>query len=254
MHVVTIVNQKGGVGKSMTSANLGSALSRTGLRVLAIDLDPQGTLTRGTLGDRSGQGTAEALGYGISASEEPPSIASFATPIAAFGFDLLASNVDRLTSCDESLRANSARQMLLTQQLADVEDAYDVVVLDSPPSLGALTMTGIYASDSVLVPVDASAESLDGLGLLKVTLQRTRAIKRDLKIMGAVVTKFNARATVDTGVLHVMEADSAFPFVATIRLTNQAKTAFMERRPLTPPAPIGEDYAALAEAVRGAIA
>ena len=129
-----------------------------------------------------------------------------------------------------------------------------MVVLDSPPSLGALTMTGIYASDSVLVPVDASAESLDGLGLLKVTLQRTRAIKRDLKIMGAVVTKFNARATVDTGVLHVMEADSAFPFVATIRLTNQAKTAFMERRPLTPPAPIGEDYAALAEAVRGAIA
>ena len=81
MHVVTIVNQKGGVGKSMTSANLGSALSRTGLRVLAIDLDPQGTLTRGTLGDRSGQGTAEALGYGISASEEPPSIASFATQL-----------------------------------------------------------------------------------------------------------------------------------------------------------------------------
>jgi cellulose biosynthesis protein BcsQ len=191
--------------------------------VLAIDLDPQGTRTLGTLGDRTGQGTAEALGYGISAAEEPPGIAMFATAIPAFGFDLLASNVDRLTSCDESLRANSARQMLLTQQLADVEDTYDMVVLDSPPSLGALTMTGIYASDSVLVPVDASAESLHGLGLLKVTLQRTRAIKKDLKILGAVVTKFNARATVDTSVLSVMEADGAFPFVQTIRLTNQGK-------------------------------
>lgn len=71
--------------------------------------------------------------------------------------------------------------MLLTQQLADVEDVYDVVVLDSPPSLGVLTMAGIYASDSVPVPVDASAESLDGLGLLKVTRIRTRAIKRDLR-------------------------------------------------------------------------
>ena len=251
--MITIVNQKGGVGKSMTTANLGGALAREGLRVLVIDLDPQGTLTRGTLGDRTGSGTAEVLGYGISATEDPPGIRTFVRPISAFGFDLLASNVDRLTSADESLRANSARQMLLTQQLAEIEDDYDVVVLDSPPSLGALTMTGIYASDSVLVPVDASAESLDGLGLLKVTLNRTRAIKKDLKLMGAVVTKFNGRATVDTSVLNVMRADGSFPFVQTIRLTNQAKTAFMEKKPLTPPAPIGEDYAALATAVRGAL-
>ncbi len=64
-----------------------------------------------------------------------------------------------------------------------------------------------------------------------MTLQRTRSIRKDLKILGAVATKFNARATVDTSVLSVMEADSAFPFVQNIRLTNQAKAAFMERRP-----------------------
>lgn len=71
--------------------------------------------------------------------------------------------------------------------------------------------------------------------------------------MGEVVTTYNARATVDTTVLEVMRADDAFPWVQTIRLTNRAKTAFMERRPLAPAAPIGEDYAVLATAVRGAI-
>jgi chromosome partitioning protein len=255
--VVVVVNQKGGVGKSTVAGNLAAALAQQRKKVLAIDLDPQGTLTTATIGDRTRPGTAEILGYGAPTGSSVGSVIELALFSAAFGIDVLTSNIDRLTAREEGLRADSTQQLLLAEQLTSCEGRYDVVIIDSPPNLGALTMSGIYASDVVLVPIDAAGESMDGLGLLKATLARARKIKPDVRILGAVITRLSERAEVDAGVLEVVRSDPDFPFTKSIRYTTKFKKAFLARQPITnfdPSHPAAHEVKELARCITQALA
>lgn len=240
MHVIAISNQKGGVGKSTTTSSLGAALALVEKkRVLVIDLDPQGTLTKGTLGKEQCEqvGTAEALGFGSDSDESCRPIADLTAPVPVFGFDLLSSNGDNLRNREESLRSDSTRQFALSRQLAEVEEAYDYVLIDSPPNLGALTISSLYAADWLLVPIQAAGEAVDGVGQIKRTFERVQLINKSAKMLGAVMTFFNSQANVAQATLAQIESDPVFPFTARVRTAEEFRKCFLYKTPIMVLAP-----------------
>jgi chromosome partitioning protein len=235
MLVIAGINQKGGVGKSTTDANLGEALAHRGKRVLLIDTDPQGTLTKGTLGERPAEGTAEVLGFGATIPG-PRLIEVFDRAVRrskAFGCDVLGSNYDRLVQQQMALSVNSTLQVRLTNLTADVEDRYDYIIIDCPPSLGPLTLAGLYACDGVMIPVETAEEATDGLAQLISTVEGARQlVNRQFPIFGAALTKCDLRERIAQDVKAGLEQSGLFPWVQPIKLTLGFKEAFAERKPL----------------------
>ena len=185
--VLALTNQKGGVGKTTTAVNLGACLAEDGARVLLVDLDPQGNATTGVGIDRGSvkAGTYELLG-GTGGAD-----AILATDVA--GLDVLPSTID-LAGAEVELVSAFARETKLRQGLAGLRGEYDFVLIDSPPSLGLLTVNALAACDEVVVPIQCEYYALEGLGQLIRTLDLVRdGLNPSLRVGGVVLTMFDAR-------------------------------------------------------------
>lgn len=187
--IIAVCNQKGGVGKTTSTINLGAALAETGRRVLLVDLDPQGALS---------------AGLGVAHHELEETVHNLLVPPYAStddvllstrvdGLDLLPSNID-LSAAEIQLVSEVGREQALARALHPVADRYDYILIDCQPSLGLLTVNALACSDNVLIPMECEYFSLRGLALLTDTIEKVRdRLNPRLELGGILVTMFDAR-------------------------------------------------------------
>lgn len=186
--VISIASQKGGVGKTTTAINLGACLAQENKRVLIVDVDPQGNATSGLgiNGNDQRNTTYEVL---IGQAEVGQSI----MPTALSTLDLMPAG-QRLSGAEVELVGMMARETRLKTCLARIRDEYDYVFVDSPPSLGLLTVNALTASDSVLIPLQCEYLALEGLTQLIGAIRLVQDhLNPGLRIEGVLLTMFDAR-------------------------------------------------------------
>ena len=188
MSVVAIANQKGGVGKTTSAINLGTALAATGMTVLLLDLDPQGNASTG-LGIPQSQRARSSYDVLLGSS----SVEDACVPSCVPRLDVLPATVD-LSGAEIELVAYEARTHQLDKALSACRATWDIVLIDCPPSLGLLTINAMVASDSLLVPLQCEFFALEGLSQLLSTVERIRTrFNPALSILGVALTMFDRR-------------------------------------------------------------
>lgn len=194
--ILALANQKGGVGKTTTTINLGTALAAIGERVLIIDLDPQGNASTG-LGIE--QSARKVSTYDVLADGAPleTAILETAVPgmaIAPSTLDLLGLELEIATDRERTFRLRKAISALHTSQITNSVDAFTYILIDCPPSLNLITINAMAAADAVVVPLQCEFFALEGLGqLLKTVDQVRQALNPNLLIHGVVLTMFDSR-------------------------------------------------------------
>nr|WP_115727332.1 ParA family protein [Actinomyces culturomici] len=232
--VIAMCNQKGGVGKTTTTINLGASLAEYGRRVLIVDFDPQG---------------AASVGLGINALDMDLTIytllmnpkadvkaAVCRTPVD--GLDIIPANID-LSAAEVQLVTEVARESALARVLRHVEDDYDVILIDCQPSLGLLAVNALTAAHGVIVPVEAEFFALRGVALLVETIETVRdRINPRLKIDGIVPTMVDQRTLHSREVLERLdEAFGDLVFTTRIGRTVKFPDASVASEPITTYAP-----------------
>lgn len=182
--VISISNQKGGVGKTTTTGAVASGFKLKGYRVLCVDLDPQSNLSFSAGAETDDCTTVyEVLKGDAKASSAIQNTSSF---------DVIASNI--LLSGIELEFTQTGREYLLKEALSSIKDNYDYIFIDTPPALSILTVNAFTASDYIIIPMVADIFSLQGIAQLSETINRVRAYcNSSLKIEGIILTKFNKR-------------------------------------------------------------
>ena len=184
-HVLAFANQKGGVAKTTSTLNLGVALTELGKRVLAVDMDPQGNLTMSQGIDPE---SLEKSMFDVLVHRLP-----IEDVIVHSELDVATSTID-LAGAEMALSSQIGRERALEKALKPIQERYDFILIDTPPSLGLLTINALAASDGVIVPVQCEYLSLRGLLQLERTLEMIREnINPRVKIQGILATLFDAR-------------------------------------------------------------
>jgi chromosome partitioning protein len=198
--VIAVANQKGGVGKTTTTANLGAALALRGKRVLLVDLDPQGNLTSAFGLEKDVQHTvAESLldrriplpvvSVANGAAHGPASAQHFAP---AQHLSVVPASVG-LASAEAQLMNKLGRELRLRDQLLSVDAQYDFVMIDTPPSLGVLTINALVAATRVIIPTEARFFSLQGLQMLEESIEEILYLNPRLEVLGILLSKVDRR-------------------------------------------------------------
>lgn len=193
---MSIVNQKGGVGKSTTAVNLGASLAEMGESILIVDVDPQGNSTSGLGIEKS---DLEYSIYDVLIDELSPKNVIKQTEIS--NLYVLPANIE-LAGAEIELVSVMSRESRLRKVTQKLENDYEYILYDCPPSLGLLTLNALTASDSVLVPIQCEYYALEGLGQLLNTIKLVRKnLNPDLNIEGVVLTMYDARTNLSQQVI-----------------------------------------------------
>ena len=188
--IFCVANQKGGVGKTTTTVNLAAGLAQIGQRVLTVDLDPQGNATMGSGIDKR---TLELSVYDVLLESASIAEARLRSPKA--GYDVLGSNRE-LAGAEIELVPLERREQRLKAALAAVQEEYDFVLIDCPPSLSLLTLNGLCSAHGVVVPMQCEYFALEGLSDLVNTIKQVHAnLNRELQLIGLLRVMFDPRIT-----------------------------------------------------------
>ena len=228
--VISMCNQKGGVGKTTTTINLGASLVEAGRKVLLVDFDPQGSMT---------------VGLGFSAHELEQSIyhvlmdreigiKNIILETKIPGLDLAPANID-LSAADMRLVTEVGREQALSRVLHPVLQDYDVILIDCQPSLGLLTVNALTASDGVIIPLECEYFALRGVALLKETIEKVRdRTNPRLRIIGLLGTMFDGRTLHDREVLQTLvQGWDDLVFHSVIRRTIKFSDSTVAGEPIT---------------------
>lgn len=193
--IVALANQKGGVGKSTTAINLGAALAFQGVKVLLIDLDPQGNATSGLGIDR---GAIKLSIYDVILKEAE--LADAVEPTSVMNLFVVPATID-LAGAEIELVTQFSRETRLRLAIEQTNQDYDVVLIDCPPSLGLLTVNALAAADEVLIPIQCEYYALEGLSQLLKNIDLVASnLNPGLKVGGVVLTMFDARTNLSRDV------------------------------------------------------
>lgn len=187
-YVLTLANQKGGVGKTTTAVNLAAFLGKKKKKVLVIDLDPQGNATSGLGIDKA---ELETTIYDVLVNED--SIADSIWESSAANVSICPTNIN-LAGAEIELVNVMSREQVLKSALAPVKDDYDYIIIDCPPSLSILTINALTASDGIIIPIQGEYYALEGLTQLVDTINIVKKkLNKNLSILGVVLTMFDRR-------------------------------------------------------------
>ena len=193
--VISVANQKGGVGKTTTAINLSTVLAKKNKRTLLIDTDPQGNATSGVGAKKE----LEKSIYNVLIEDMEMEEAIVKTNVK--NLSLCPSNIN-LAGAEVELVSMMSREMRLKEKLDEIKDNYDYIIIDCPPSLGLITLNAFTASDSVLIPVQCEYYALEGLGQLLNTIKLVKKhLNKDLEIEGALLTMFDTRTNLSKQVV-----------------------------------------------------
>ena len=193
--VISVANQKGGVGKTTTTVNLGSILARKGKKVLLIDADPQGNATSGLGVEKE----VEFSTYDILVNDTPMKDAIQSTMIK--NLKVCPSNMN-LAGAEVELVSMMSREQRLKEKLEEIKDKFDYILIDCPPSLGLITLNSFTASNSVLIPVQCEYFALEGLGQLLNTINLVKKhLNKNIQIEGALLTMYDIRTNLSNQVV-----------------------------------------------------
>jgi len=206
--VITIGNHKGGVGKTTSVVNIGAGLHSLGKSVLLIDLDPQANLSQSL-----GLINQERTIYGAIRGEYPLHPVNILPPIPIHfayvdrkGLDAIPSTLD-LSGAEVELSGEAGREYILRELLEPMREAYDYILIDSPPSLGLLTINALAASDQILIPLQAQYLALQGLTkLLEIVDKIQRRLNKGLQIGGVFITQYDSRKVLNRDIANTIEA------------------------------------------------
>lgn len=245
--IIALCNQKGGVGKTTTTINLGAALVETGRRVLLVDFDPQGSLSVGlginphTL-DRSIYNLLLTREYAVDEVVQPTGVP---------GLDILPANID-LSAAEVQLVSEVAREQSLQRVLVKLRDRYDYILIDCAPSLGLLTINALTASDYVIMPLELEFFALRGIALLTDTISKVKdRLNPNVKVLGLLGTMYDSRTLHAREVLErIVEAFKEDVFHTVIKRTVKFPETTVAGEPITSYAPNSPGAAAYRQLAR----
>ena len=186
--IIAIANQKGGVGKTTTAVNLAACLAKLGKKVLLIDIDPQGNSSSGLGIDKR---RCEKTVYDCLINEESMENVEIETPYE--NLFVCPSNIE-LSGAEIDLISVMGRENKLKESIAPIKDEYDYIFIDTPPSLGLITINTMVAADSIIIPIQCEFYALEGVSQLVETIKRVKkALNPNLYIEGIVMTMYDAR-------------------------------------------------------------
>ena len=232
--VISMCNQKGGVGKTTTTINLGAALAELGRKVLIVDFDPQGAASAG-LGINAHE--LDSTIYDLLVASRPD-IRTVIHETTVEGLDIVPANID-LSAAEVQLVNEVAREQALKRVLRPVLDEYDVILVDCQPSLGLLTINALTASHGVIIPLETEFFALRGVALLVETVERVKdRLNATLEIDGILATMVDSRTLHSREVLERLEqAFGEQLFDTRIRRTIKFPVASVANEPITSYAP-----------------